>query len=201
MKISIQNFKSIKSLQNFEIKPFTILSGVNSSGKSSLIQLLLLLKQTIELDSTNETLYLKGKYYKVREFLDLIYDKNPKNNLKISFEFHHSEFTQIGDSEKISLFNSFGNYQCLTEIQYDTTGSFINQFSVTFNFLGGKKQYIKFKSDSQNVFSIKTNTGVFGSRLFAEAPAINKIQYLSIYPNYYEGEIELELKKSKAEDN
>jgi len=139
MKISIENFKSIKSLQNFEIKPFTVLSGVNSSGKSSFIQLLLLLKQTIELDSANESLYLNGEYYKVRKFLDLIYDKNPKNNLKISFEFYQSEFTQIGDSDLISLFNSFGNYQCLTDIQYDTIGGFINQFSVTFNFSSGKK--------------------------------------------------------------
>ena len=53
MKISIENFKSIKSLQTFEIKPFTVLSGVNSSGKSSFVQLLLLFKQTIERNSAN----------------------------------------------------------------------------------------------------------------------------------------------------
>ncbi|MBK8041176.1 MAG: AAA family ATPase [Haliscomenobacter sp.] len=51
MRISIHNFKSITSVVNYELLPLTILSGTNSSGKSSFIQLLLLLKQTIELDS------------------------------------------------------------------------------------------------------------------------------------------------------
>ena len=91
MKISIENFKSIKSLQNFEIKPFTVLSGVNSSGKSSFIQLLLLLKQTIELDSSNQPFSLNGKLYNVREFKDVITDKDLKRTLKVSFEFSKSD--------------------------------------------------------------------------------------------------------------
>ena len=37
MKISINNFKSIGSIANYEIQPLTILSGTNSSGKSSFI--------------------------------------------------------------------------------------------------------------------------------------------------------------------
>ncbi len=66
MKISIGNFKSIGSLANYEIQPLTILSGTNSSGKSSFIQLLLLLKQTIELDSPKFPLYLEGKLFPVQ---------------------------------------------------------------------------------------------------------------------------------------
>ena len=40
-KLKIQNFKSIQ-VQEFIIKPLTILTGKNSSGKSSVIQSLLL---------------------------------------------------------------------------------------------------------------------------------------------------------------
>ncbi len=46
--IFVSGFKSIRDEIKLEIKPLTILAGANSSGKSSLIQPLLLLKQTYE---------------------------------------------------------------------------------------------------------------------------------------------------------
>jgi recombinational DNA repair ATPase RecF len=46
-KITIEGFKSISQKQSIEIRPLTILAGANSSGKSSIMQPLLLLKQTL----------------------------------------------------------------------------------------------------------------------------------------------------------
>lgn len=46
--ISISGFKSIAEKISMELKPLTILAGANSTGKSSMIQPLLLLKQTLE---------------------------------------------------------------------------------------------------------------------------------------------------------
>ena len=83
MKISINNFKSIGSLANYEMQPLTILSGTNSSGKSSFIQLLLLLKQTLEIDSAHSQLELKGKLFKVRKYLDILKGKTIDNKLKV----------------------------------------------------------------------------------------------------------------------
>jgi hypothetical protein len=60
--ISVRGFKSICTEQHVEIRPLTVFAGANSSGKSSLMQPLLLLKQTLDspgdpgailLDSTN----------------------------------------------------------------------------------------------------------------------------------------------------
>ena len=82
MKISIENFKSISILHNFEIKPFTIISGVNSSGKSSFIQLLLLLKQTVEKSSTDDIFNIDGEYYQVSDYKNLIF----KNLLLLSIK-------------------------------------------------------------------------------------------------------------------
>ncbi|MEN8219407.1 MAG: hypothetical protein ABFS56_24245 [Pseudomonadota bacterium] len=48
IKISVSGYKSIYQEQTFEIAPLTLLAGANSSGKSSLLQPLLLLKQTLE---------------------------------------------------------------------------------------------------------------------------------------------------------
>jgi hypothetical protein len=47
-RIAVEGFKSIAKRQEIEIAPLTILAGANSSGKSSIMQPLLLLKQTLE---------------------------------------------------------------------------------------------------------------------------------------------------------
>lgn len=47
-QITVSGYKSISKEQSIEIKPLTILAGANSSGKSSIMQPLLLLKQTLE---------------------------------------------------------------------------------------------------------------------------------------------------------
>ena len=46
-KLSISNFKSYREPQTIELKDLSVLLGANSSGKSTTIQTLLLLKQTI----------------------------------------------------------------------------------------------------------------------------------------------------------
>src|SRR5712692_2631962 len=48
IRIDVSGFKSISQEQSIEIRPLTILAGANSSGKSSMMQPLLLLKQTLE---------------------------------------------------------------------------------------------------------------------------------------------------------
>src|ERR1700733_886694 len=47
-RIAVEGFKSIAKRQEIEIAPLTILAGANSSGKSSIMQPLLMAKQTLE---------------------------------------------------------------------------------------------------------------------------------------------------------
>lgn len=47
-EISVSGYKSIARKQTIEIRPLTVLAGANSTGKSSIIQPFLLLKQTLE---------------------------------------------------------------------------------------------------------------------------------------------------------
>src|SRR5712691_6751445 len=58
--ITVGGFKSISQEQDFEIRPLTILAGANSSGKSSIMQPLLLLKQTLEAPYDPGALLLNG---------------------------------------------------------------------------------------------------------------------------------------------
>jgi predicted ATPase len=46
--LRVKNFKAFQDTLSITLKPLTLLSGINSAGKSSIIQALLLLKQTLE---------------------------------------------------------------------------------------------------------------------------------------------------------
>src|SRR5712691_3973709 len=59
-RIIVGGFKSISREQSIEIRPLTILAGANSSGKSSMMQPLLLLKQTLEAPYDPGALLLNG---------------------------------------------------------------------------------------------------------------------------------------------
>lgn len=59
-KISVSGYKSIANPCSIEIQNLTILSGANSSGKSSIMQPLLLLKQTLEATYDPGALLLNG---------------------------------------------------------------------------------------------------------------------------------------------
>lgn len=58
--ITVCNYKSICHEQRLELKPLTVLAGTNSSGKSSIMQPLLLLKQTLEAPFDPGSLLLDG---------------------------------------------------------------------------------------------------------------------------------------------
>jgi predicted ATPase len=58
--ITVAGFKSIVQEQSIEVRPLTILAGANSSGKSSIMQPLLLLKQTLDATYDPGALLLNG---------------------------------------------------------------------------------------------------------------------------------------------
>jgi predicted ATPase len=59
-KITVSGYKSLLDSQSIDIKPITILAGANSSGKSSILQPLLLLKQTLDASYDPGSLLLDG---------------------------------------------------------------------------------------------------------------------------------------------
>ncbi len=70
--LSVSGFKSIVDEQTIAIRPLTLLAGANSSGKSSMMQPLLLLKQTLEAPYDPGPLLLNGpnvKFTSARQFL------------------------------------------------------------------------------------------------------------------------------------
>jgi hypothetical protein len=64
VRIGVEGFKSIHQRQTLDLAPITVLAGANSSGKSSLMQPLLLLKQTLEAPFDPGTFLLSGENVK-----------------------------------------------------------------------------------------------------------------------------------------
>jgi predicted ATPase len=92
MKLSINNFKTIRELKDFTFNSINVISGVNSSGKTSFIQFLLLLKQTIEAQLANPILVFDGDLIKLGCYADLVYKKETDNSLCFELKFGTNEF-------------------------------------------------------------------------------------------------------------
>ena len=58
--VAVQGFKCLAKESRIEIRPLTILAGANSSGKSSIMQPLLLMKQTLHVSYDPGALLLNG---------------------------------------------------------------------------------------------------------------------------------------------
>ncbi len=90
--IEFANYKAFDS-GVIEFKPITILLGTNSSGKSSLLQLLLLFEQTINTDLGYESaLKLNGKFVNLGEIENIFKNQNTNKVLSFSFEIRSKRF-------------------------------------------------------------------------------------------------------------
>jgi predicted ATPase len=90
-KISIENFKAFGKKQSLELAPITLIYGKNSGGKSSIIQSLLLIKQSIESKINNgiQEKYLipKGLHADLGQSKSMHYKHLFSNRISISVAF------------------------------------------------------------------------------------------------------------------
>jgi len=70
--LTVAGFKSIREEQSIEIRPLTLLAGANSSGKSSFMQPLLLLKQTLEATYDPGPLRLDGPNVRLTDMAQVL---------------------------------------------------------------------------------------------------------------------------------
>ncbi|EIO4079184.1 AAA family ATPase, partial [Vibrio vulnificus] len=107
-RISGKNYKAFEDF-NLQISPLTILLGANSCGKSSLINLFLLLSQTI--DSINELkgpLRLNGHNVGLGESINILRNKDVNNNIEFSFSLESISLTKLSQSILNSPIRNFG---------------------------------------------------------------------------------------------
>lgn len=91
-QMRMQNFKSWKDTGEIRLAPLTGLFGVNSSGKSAILQLLLLLKQTVESSDRSSVLHLgtpvgAGPYVNLGSMYDLLHNHQRFGSLAVDFNW------------------------------------------------------------------------------------------------------------------
>jgi predicted ATPase len=77
-KIHLKNFKALRDTGGLEIKPITFLVGPNSSGKTSLIQAILALRQTVRSQDPHTPLILDDEYINLGSYRDVVFKHNEK---------------------------------------------------------------------------------------------------------------------------
>lgn len=109
--ISLKNYKCFKELEKIKISPLTVLCGVNSSGKSSIINSLLLQKQSYEDNSISNNMKLNGEYVKCGRFNDISLKRNGDTiTLSIFYELEKpKQFNRNGKKQSKYDITAFKN--------------------------------------------------------------------------------------------
>ena len=95
-KIAVSGFKPLAEECSIDIRPLTILAGANNSGKSSIMQPLLMLKQTLEAPYDPGPLLLEGpnvQFTSAEQFLSKLVDKEGTDRFQIRIETHGFGFS------------------------------------------------------------------------------------------------------------
>ncbi|MCI0524310.1 MAG: DUF3696 domain-containing protein [Acidobacteria bacterium] len=101
-RLRAKNFKSWKDTSALRLAPLTGLFGTNSSGKTSIMQILLMLKQTAESADRKRTLNTGDDHSLVDlgTFFDLIHNHQVAEPLELSLSWNLPEKRLIDDPEK-----------------------------------------------------------------------------------------------------
>ena len=127
-ELSTQNFKSWRDTSKLKIAPLTGFFGANSSGKTSLLQTLLMLKQTVErpqdwggvIDFGDEDSLIN-----LGSFDDLIHGHRRDHPLQISLSWKFSEKLRIKGIEELDILsfslNLNNEENSVSEVEFDYT--------------------------------------------------------------------------------
>lgn len=136
-KLRIQNFKGWKDTGYIRMAPITLFFGTNNSGKSSIGQFLMLLKQTVESQDQKMVLYPGGEFAAVQaaSYQEMVFRRNPENNIsfnyqwdlaeKLNFKNYLSKKLNLGDSlefeTKIDLIEKDQPFLVVDSLEYRLT--------------------------------------------------------------------------------
>ncbi len=84
-KWMVRNFKSIRHPTELELAPLTIFAGANSSGKSTLIQSILLVAQTLAHKLSSRSLVLNGSFSRLGQFNDIRSEGSESNTIDFAW--------------------------------------------------------------------------------------------------------------------
>ena len=81
--IRLRNFKAFRDTGDIRIAPLTVLTGPNSSGKSTIIRAMMALRQTVESRDQNTAFVPTGNYVDLGTYEDLAFRHDVKSSIGI----------------------------------------------------------------------------------------------------------------------
>ena len=98
----LDHFKSIDDEKDLEFRPLTIFTGANSSGKSTILQSILLVTQTLQSPIATRSILLNGWFKKFGSYSDIVNKRDYCKNIKIGFTLQNS-----GDDARSAYYARF----------------------------------------------------------------------------------------------
>ncbi|GAA4339723.1 AAA family ATPase [Flaviaesturariibacter amylovorans] len=190
MRIRAKNFKSLVNIPYTTIKPLTVLSGTNSSGKSSFIQMILLIKQTIDLDSSSYPIYKDGKYYSIRDYVDIISGKDKSKALEFAFLLSKADFVRFAPVVEKSIFDSFDDYECevIVNFRYSQGAMEVERFSLKYK-SDSLENFITITNNADGQLSVESNNEYFVKGFFEFSDSsFSNLKFLSFFPSSFDAE-------------
>lgn len=125
-RLSISNFKAFKGLHAINLSPITLICGPNSSGKSSVIQSIMLIKQSLASPGDYGGLVSNGQFVDLGSYKSMVNEHDDTKSIEMVFDFDAPEevknsalgFNRMfgnGHARRVSL--SYGLFQ--TELSDD----------------------------------------------------------------------------------
>jgi len=140
-KLSLQNFKSWQDTGEIKFSPLTGFFGSNSSGKTAILQLLLMLKQTVETVDRQRRLNTGGPYVNLGTFYDIVSDGQTPGKISFSLDWKLPKNLEVPDpeGEPNSILFSIPALSFAATIEGSASSIAVEQFSYSFS--GGGKDY------------------------------------------------------------
>jgi predicted ATPase len=101
-QIELENFKVFKEKTSFLLGQITLLTGINACGKSTLLQSLLLMRQSIEHNDSASQVVLNGSCVNLGSFTD-IKNSSISRNESIKFIYHYEDQHILNPNQEDSL--------------------------------------------------------------------------------------------------
>lgn len=98
-ELRIQNFKAWKDTGAIKMSPITLFFGANSSGKSSIGQFLMLLRQTVQSSDRKAVLYPGGSASPVQlgSFHEMVYGRDDEKSVSFSYSWDMPSYLLVVD--------------------------------------------------------------------------------------------------------
>lgn len=121
-KWTLKNFKPITNLGDLSLRPLTVLAGLNSTGKSSLIQSILAVSQTLANPIPEKALILNGNGVQLGTFSSVLNEHSTDGVVGLGFTYRATTPSTSRDPARSTRIGRFRGLESLVaEVSVDAT--------------------------------------------------------------------------------